>query len=94
MAPATASRFAPASIGRDILASIVVFLMALPRCKGNAIASGAPPALGLITGIVGGLEVGSLAGPPLQASGAAAAWRCWCSSWWTYTGWPCSAWSG
>jgi MFS superfamily sulfate permease-like transporter len=39
---------------------------------GIAIASGVPPALGLITGIVGGLVVGFLAGSPLQVSGPAA----------------------
>lgn len=57
---------------RDILASIVVFLVALPLCMGVAIASGAPVATGLITGIVGGLIVGVLAGSPLQVSGPAA----------------------
>ncbi len=61
-----------AVISRDLLASIVVFLVALPLCMGIAIASGAPPALGLITGIVGGLVVGSIAGSPLQVSGPAA----------------------
>ncbi len=35
-------------------------------------ASGAPPAAGLITGIVGGLVVGLFAGSPLQVSGPAA----------------------
>lgn len=57
---------------QDLLASFVVFLVALPLCLGVAIASGAPPALGLITGIIGGLVVGSLAGSPLQVSGPAA----------------------
>lgn len=56
----------------DFLASIVVFLVALPLCMGIAIASGVPPALGLITGIVGGLVVGMLAGSPFQVSGPAA----------------------
>jgi MFS superfamily sulfate permease-like transporter len=56
----------------DFMASIVVFLVALPLCMGIAIASGAPPALGLITGIVGGLVVGAIAGSPLQVSGPAA----------------------
>jgi xanthine/uracil/vitamin C permease (AzgA family) len=56
----------------DALASVVVFLVALPLCMGVAIASGAPPAAGLITGVVGGLVVGTLAGSPLQVSGPAA----------------------
>ena len=60
------------TLGRDLMASAVVFLVALPLCMGIAIASGAPPALGLITGIIGGLVVGFLAGQPLQVSGPAA----------------------
>jgi MFS superfamily sulfate permease-like transporter len=68
----SASSIASPAFGRDVLASIVVFLVALPLCMGIAIASGAPPALGLITGIVGGLVVGTLAGSPLQVSGPAA----------------------
>ncbi|MCO6440044.1 MAG: SulP family inorganic anion transporter [Nitrococcus mobilis] len=56
----------------DFPASIVVFLVALPLCMGIAIASGAPVASGLITGIVGGLIVGMLSGQPLQVSGPAA----------------------
>ena len=72
MSASPAHRLTSAVIGRDFLASIVVFLVALPLCMGIAIASGAPPALGLITGIVGGLVVGVLAGSPLQVSGPAA----------------------
>ena len=46
--------------GRELAASLVVFLVALPLCMGIAIASGVPPALGLISGIIGGIVVGSL----------------------------------
>ncbi|MEB3236680.1 MAG: SulP family inorganic anion transporter [Candidatus Sericytochromatia bacterium] len=60
------------SYARDLLASVVVFLVALPLCMGVAIASGVPPALGLLSGIIGGIVVGSLAGAPLQVSGPAA----------------------
>jgi MFS superfamily sulfate permease-like transporter len=61
-----------ATFGSDALASVVVFLVALPLCMGISIASGVPPTAGLITGIVGGLVVGFLAGSPLQVSGPAA----------------------
>jgi MFS superfamily sulfate permease-like transporter len=57
---------------KDFLASIVVFLVALPLCLGIAIATGASPSAGLISGIIGGLVVGSLSGCPLQVSGPAA----------------------
>jgi MFS superfamily sulfate permease-like transporter len=57
---------------QDFLASLVVFLVALPLCMGIAIASGVPVAAGLITGIVGGMVVGWFAGAPLQVSGPAA----------------------
>jgi len=72
------ARFLPAlatmraSIGADALASVVVFLVALPLCMGVAIASGLPPTAGLITGIVGGIVVGALSGAPLLVSGPAA----------------------
>ena len=69
-APAATTR--GGTIGSDLLASVVVFLVALPLCMGIAIASNMPIAAGLVTGIVGGLVVGFLAGSPLQVSGPAA----------------------
>lgn len=62
----------PRVLRRDILASLVVFLVALPLCVGVAVASGVPAELGLVTGIVGGLLVGCLPGSSLQVSGPAA----------------------
>ena len=56
----------------DVAASLVVFLVALPLCMGVALASGLPAQAGLITGIVGGIVVGPIAGAPLQVSGPAA----------------------
>ncbi|MEI9813177.1 MAG: SulP family inorganic anion transporter [Acidobacteriota bacterium] len=64
--------FGGKTLGQDALASVVVFLVALPLCMGIALASGVPPAAGLITGIIGGLVAGSLSGCPLQVSGPAA----------------------
>lgn len=60
------------SVTNDLTASFVVFLVALPLCLGIAIASGTPPARGLITGMVGGIVVGTITGSPLQVSGPAA----------------------
>lgn len=57
---------------RDVSASLVVFLVAMPLCMGIAIASGVPPERGLLTGIIGGIVVGLLSGSPLQVSGPAA----------------------
>ena len=56
----------------DFLASIVVFLVALPLCIGIAAAVGVSPARALLTGTIGGMVVGFLAGSPLQVSGPAA----------------------
>src|SRR5436309_4183612 len=69
--PAAATR-GSSTFGQDLLASAVVFLVALPLCMGIAIASGVPPALGILTGIVGGIVVGCVSGSPLQVSGPAA----------------------
>ncbi|MFG3254224.1 SulP family inorganic anion transporter [Streptomyces sp. NPDC048172] len=56
----------------DSVASLVVFLVALPLCIGVAAASGVPVSLGIISGIIGGLVVGLLPGSSLQVSGPAA----------------------
>lgn len=64
------------NLKNDLLASLVVFLVALPLCMGVAIASGVPQekaaAVGIVTGIVGGILVGALGGCSLQVSGPAA----------------------
>ncbi len=57
---------------QDFLASLVVFLVAVPLCVGVAVASGVPAELGLVTGIVGGLVTGAMPGSSLQVSGPAA----------------------
>ncbi|WP_391653355.1 SulP family inorganic anion transporter [Streptomyces tamarix] len=57
---------------QDFLASIVVFLVAVPLCVGVAVASGVPAELGLVTGIVGGILTGLMPGSSLQVSGPAA----------------------
>ncbi len=57
---------------KDISASIVVFLVALPLCLGIAHASGVPVINGLIAGIVGGIVVGFVSGSHVSVSGPAA----------------------
>lgn len=60
------------SVGKDIPAGIVVFLVAVPLCLGIALASGAPLFSGIIAGMIGGIVVGSLSGSNIGVSGPAA----------------------
>jgi MFS superfamily sulfate permease-like transporter len=60
------------SLSADLLAGMVVFLVALPLCLGIAVASGAPPFAGIISGIIGGIIVGSLSKSHVSVSGPAA----------------------
>lgn len=59
-------------LGRNLLASIVVFLIAIPLCLGIALACGAPLTAGIISGIIGGIIVGFLSESQLSVSGPAA----------------------
>lgn len=61
-----------ATLPKDLIAGLVVFLVALPLCLGVALASNAPPIAGLIAGIVGGILVGTLSGSHTSVSGPAA----------------------
>lgn len=56
----------------DILAGMVVFLVALPLCLGIAVASGAPPFAGIICGVLAGIVVGTLSSSNVSVSGPAA----------------------
>ena len=69
------------NLPRDLTASVVVFLVALPLCLGIALASRAqtlpadvnvPLFSGLVAGIVGGIVVGLLSGSHTSVSGPAA----------------------
>ena len=60
------------NLRRDLPASLVVFLVAVPLSLGIALASDAPIIAGLIGAIAGGIVTGLLAGSPLQVSGPAA----------------------
>lgn len=60
------------TLRRDLPASLVVFLVAVPLSLGIALASGAPIVAGLIGAVAGGIVTGLLAGSPLQVSGPAA----------------------
>lgn len=59
-------------IRSDFLAGTVVFLVALPLCLGIAVASGASPFAGIITGIIGGIVVGYLSNSNVSVAGPAA----------------------
>lgn len=60
------------NIKDDLIASIVVLLVAIPLCLGIALASGAPLFSGIVTGIIGGIIVGTLSSSPISVSGPAA----------------------
>lgn len=64
--------FLAKNLRKDLPASIVVFLVALPLCLGIALASGAPLFSGLVAGIVGGIVVAAFSGSQLSVSGPAA----------------------
>lgn len=60
------------NLSHDILAALVVFVVALPLCLGIALASGAPLFSGLVAGVVGGIVAGFLSKSPISVSGPAA----------------------
>lgn len=60
------------AIIKDVIAGIVVFLVALPLCLGIAVASNADPFAGIVSGIIGGIVVGILSGSHTSVSGPAA----------------------
>ncbi|AXF77338.1 SulP family inorganic anion transporter [Erwinia tracheiphila] len=60
------------TLRQDIPAGLVVFLVALPLCLGIAQASGLPPFVGLLTGVIGGLIVTTFSPSKFAVSGPAA----------------------
>lgn len=56
----------------DVMASLVLFIIAVPLSLGIAMASGTPAASAIVAIVVGALVVGSIAGAPLVVSGPAA----------------------
>jgi carbonic anhydrase/SulP family sulfate permease len=59
-------------LGRDLMAGIVVFVVALPLCLGIALACNAPLISGVVAGVIAGVVVGSLSGARVTISGPAA----------------------
>jgi len=60
------------TLGSDLPAGLVVFLVALPLCLGIALSSGAPLFSGIIAGVIGGIVIGFLSGSNTSVSGPAA----------------------
>ena len=54
---------------QDTIAGATVALVALPLSIAIAIASGAPPAAGLVTAVIGGLLISALGGSRVQIGG-------------------------
>jgi MFS superfamily sulfate permease-like transporter len=61
-----------ANYKKDLLAGLIVFLIALPLCLGIAQASGAPLFSGIVAGVIGGIVIGFLSGSQLSVVGPAA----------------------
>ncbi|MBL7942230.1 MAG: SulP family inorganic anion transporter, partial [Flavobacteriales bacterium] len=72
MLKSASTYFRKGELTYDLTAGIAVFLVALPLCLGIALASGAPPYAGLLSGMIGGIVVGFLSGSSLAVSGPAA----------------------
>src|SRR5438876_6609206 len=56
-------------LGRDLLAGVVVGIVALPLALAFAIASGVPPERGIYTAIVAGFLISALGGSRVQIGG-------------------------
>ncbi|MDQ3056033.1 MAG: SulP family inorganic anion transporter [Actinomycetota bacterium] len=56
----------------DIVSGFILFLIALPLCLGIALASGAPPIAGIISGIIAGTVANLLSGSYVTINGPAA----------------------
>lgn len=65
-------RLPPNYLQKDLVAGLVVFLVAVPLCLGIAHASGVPIIAGVLAGVIGGLVVGTLSGAQISVSGPAA----------------------
>ena len=65
----TISDYSPRLLAADSLAGVTVALVALPLSIAIAIASGAPPATGLVTAVVAGFLVSLLGGSRVQIGG-------------------------
>ena len=68
----TTKIFSRSTLPRDLIAGVVVFLVALPLCLGVAMASNAPLFSGLVAGIIGGIVVGVCSHSHTSVSGPAA----------------------
>jgi carbonic anhydrase len=77
-----------AHLSKDVPASLVVFLVAIPLSLGIALASGAPIMAGIIAAACGGIIAGIVAGAPLQVSGPAAGLTAIVFAFTQQLGWP------
>src|SRR5262245_50108467 len=73
LAAAWREMLSPRTLGRDLMAGVVVAVVALPLGIAFAVAAGVAPAVGLVTGVVGGVVAGLLGGSRFSVTGPAAA---------------------
>src|SRR5258706_14621357 len=65
----TLNGYTRSQLGHDLLAGVIVGVVALPLCIAFAIASGVTPDRGLYTGIVAGFLISVLGGSRVQVGG-------------------------
>jgi len=73
LVPEWKKMFSTKYLSNDVFAGITVAFLAIPLSLAIALASGVPPAVGLVTAIVAGIVCALFGGTPLAVSGPAAA---------------------
>ena len=71
--PEWKQQLASPGLGRDLVAGLTVAFVAVPLSMAIALASGVPPAAGLVTAVVAGTVCALFGGTRLAVSGPAAA---------------------
>ena len=73
----TLKKYSGAQLMSDVVAGIIVAIIALPLSIALALASGVGPEQGIYTAIAAGFVISFLGGSQVQIAGPTAAWKVW-----------------